>query len=97
MEKGVHERSEGISQAIGLQNCASQEGQLVLLPEQHVERGQWKEAVVDDVIYRKDGEPRGAVVHKSSGKRAISIFLFLYYCLYMEAPQAKGLIYRGPC
>jgi len=40
------------------------QGQLVLL-----QRGQWKVAVVDDVIYGRDGEPRGAVVRKSGGKR----------------------------
>ena len=44
-------------------------GQIVLLQEENVKRGQWKVAVVDDVIYGKDGEPRGAVVRKSSGRR----------------------------
>ena len=44
-------------------------GQIVLLQEENVKRGQWKVAVVDDVIYGKDGEPRGAVVRKSPGKR----------------------------
>ena len=44
-------------------------GQLVLLQEENVKRGQWKVAVMADVIYGKDRAPRGAVVRKSSGKR----------------------------
>ena len=45
------------------------QGQLVLLQEENVKRGQWKVAVVDDVIYGRNGEPRGAVIRKSGGKR----------------------------
>jgi len=42
-----------------------------LLQEENVKRGQWKVAVVDDVIYGRNGEPRGAVIRKSGGKRGI--------------------------
>ena len=45
------------------------QGQLVLLQEENVKRGQWKVAVVDDMIYGRDGEPRGAMIRKSGGKR----------------------------
>ena len=40
-------------------------GDLVLLQEDNVKRGQWKTAVVENLINGKDGEIRGAVVRKA--------------------------------
>ena len=41
----------------------------------NVKRGQRKVALVDDVIFGKDGEPGDAVVRKSGGKRGGLDFL----------------------
>eukprot|EP00794_Sanderia_malayensis_P006135 gene6135-biopygen5084 len=47
-------------------------GDLVLLREDNVKRGQWKVAIVEEIIYGKDREPRGATVRKyEKGKPSI--------------------------
>ena len=44
-------------------------GDLVILQEDNAKRGQWKVAIVEEIILGKDGEPRGATVRKyASGK-----------------------------
>ena len=43
-------------------------GDIVLLQEDNIKRGQWKLAMVEEIICGKDGEPRGASVRKSGGK-----------------------------
>eukprot|EP00794_Sanderia_malayensis_P007346 gene7346-biopygen5937 len=49
-----------------------EKGDLVLLQEDNVKRGQWKAAIVEEIIYGKDREPRGATVRKyEKGKPSI--------------------------
>ena len=39
-------------------------GDIVILQEDNVKRGQWKVEIVEEIILEKDGEPRGATVRK---------------------------------
>ena len=45
-------------------NILVEKGDLVFLQEDNIKRGQWKVGIVEEIIFGKDGEPRGATVRK---------------------------------
>ena len=54
-------------------NILVEKGDLVLLQEDNTKHGRWKVGIMEEIIFGKDGEPRGATVRKYEKSKIVHL------------------------